>query len=81
MQAISSTTTTINRAGGADLNADQISVGGDVTGRDKIIQIHAAAGATVIVGESGSASVETDASMPADNAAANQPPPPPAALA
>jgi hypothetical protein len=45
--------TITNRAGGADLNADQINVGGDVTGRDKIIQIHAEAGATVIVGQTG----------------------------
>jgi hypothetical protein len=46
-------TTTIDRSGGADLSADQVNVGGDVTGRDKIIQIHAEAGATVIVGQSG----------------------------
>jgi hypothetical protein len=50
----------INRTGGVDLNADQIDVGGDITGRDKIIQIHAEAGATVYVG----------------GAAANQPPNP-----
>ena len=41
------------KAGGTDLTADQIIVGGDVTGRDKIIQIKAEAGATVIVGETG----------------------------
>ena len=52
MQAISASTATINRSGGADLSAEQISVGGDVTGRDKIIQIKAEAGATVIVGQS-----------------------------
>jgi hypothetical protein len=46
-------TTTTDRSGGTDLNADQISVGGDVTGRDKIIQIKAEAGATVIVGQTG----------------------------
>ena len=39
-----------NRSGGANLNADQISVGGDIAGRDKIIQIHAEAGATVYLG-------------------------------
>ena len=44
---------TTDRSGGADLTADQISVGGDVTGRDKIIQIHAEAGATIIVGQTG----------------------------
>jgi len=64
----------INRAGGADLNADQISVGGDVTGRDKIIQIHAEAGAAVYFGQTGPASVKID-----DKAAASQPPSPPAA--
>ena len=46
-------TTTTDRSGGADLSADQITVGGDVTGRDKIIQIKAEAGATVIVGQTG----------------------------
>jgi hypothetical protein len=40
----------INQSGGADLNAEQISIGGDITGRDKIIQIHAEAGATVYLG-------------------------------
>jgi hypothetical protein len=53
MQAITTGTAAINRSGGADLNAGQINVGGDVTGRDKIIQIHAEAGATVIVGQTG----------------------------
>ncbi len=53
MQAISTSMTASNRSGGADLNAGQISVGGDVTGRDKIIQIKAEAGATVIVGQPG----------------------------
>ena len=45
--------TAIDRSDGADLNADQVTVGGDVTGRDKIIQIKAEAGATVIVGQTG----------------------------
>ena len=53
MQAISASTPAINRSGGADLNADQITIGGDITGRDKIIQIHAEAGATVYVGQTG----------------------------
>ncbi len=53
MQAISTSMTTVSRSGGADLSADQINVGGDVTGRDKIIQIKAEAGATVIVGQTG----------------------------
>lgn len=44
---------TTDRSGGADLNAEQINVGGDVTGRDKIIQIRAEAGATIIVGQAG----------------------------
>ena len=44
---------TTDRSGGADLNAEQINVGGDVTGRDKIIQIRAEAGATIIVGQTG----------------------------
>ncbi len=53
MQAIISSVTMINRSGGADLNADQINVSGDVTGRDKmIISIQAEPGATVIVGQS-----------------------------
>jgi hypothetical protein len=60
MQAISASTAAINRAGGADLNADQINVGGDVTGRDKIIQIHAEAGATVYVGQAGPVPVPID---------------------
>ena len=60
MQAITTSTTTINRSGGADLNADQINVGGDVTGRDKIIQIKAEAGATVYIGQTGSSPVKID---------------------
>ena len=63
MQAISASTTTINRSGGADLNADLIDVGGDVTGRDKIIQIKAEAGATVIVGQAG-ATVQPNSTSP-----------------
>ena len=53
---------------GADLNADQISVGGDVTGRDKIIQIKAEAGATVYIGQTGPAPVQIDddAALPAE---------------
>jgi hypothetical protein len=46
-------TTTLDLSGGADLTADQINVGGDVTGRDKIIQIKAEAGATVYIGQGG----------------------------
>jgi hypothetical protein len=68
MQAVSASTA-INRPGGTDLNADQINVGGDITGRDKIIQIKAEAGATVYVGQPGSVPVKID------NEAANQPPP------
>ncbi len=49
-----------NRAGGADLSADQINVGGDVTGRDKIISIHAEAGATVYIGPTGAAPIKID---------------------
>jgi hypothetical protein len=64
----------INRSGGADLNADQISVGGDVTGRDKIIAIHAEAGAAVYIGQTGPASVKID-----NEAAASQSPTPPVA--
>jgi hypothetical protein len=53
-------TSTIDRSGGTDLNADQVNVGGDVTGRDKIIQIHAEAGATVYIGQASSTSVNVD---------------------
>ena len=63
MLAISASITTVNRSGGADLNAEQISVGGDVTGRDKIIQIKAEAGATVIVGQPG-VTVQTSGTSP-----------------
>ncbi len=35
-------------------------MGGDVTGRDKIIQIKAEAGATVYIGQPGPVSVKTD---------------------
>ncbi len=54
MQALNSISSTPQvRSGGVDLNADQSSVGGDVTGRDKmIISIQAEPGATVIVGQS-----------------------------
>ncbi len=38
------------RSGGATLDGNQVTVGGDVVGRDKIISIHAEPGATVIVG-------------------------------
>jgi hypothetical protein len=66
-------TMTSDRSGGVDLNADQINVGGDVAGRDKIIQIHAEAGATVYVGQIGSASVKLDdeADRPAGDPAAS----------
>ena len=67
-------TSRINRSGGADLNADEINVGGDITGRDKIIQIHADAGATVYLGHAESASVRAN-----DHVAVDQPPPAPAA--
>jgi hypothetical protein len=60
IQAIGASMTTANRSGGADLNAEQISVGGDVTGRDKIIQIKAEAGATVYIGQTGSSPVKID---------------------
>jgi hypothetical protein len=65
MQAITASATPINRTGGADLNAEQISVGGDVTGRDKIIQIKAEAGATLYIGQTGSTSVKMDDGDPA----------------
>ena len=73
MQAISASTTTINRSGGTDLNAEQINVGGDVTGRDKIIQIHAEAGATVYVGQAGPvpASIDDGAALPPGDPAAS----------
>jgi hypothetical protein len=59
MQALSNSSM-INRSGGADLQADQINVGGDVVGRDKIIQIHAQAGATVLVGATDAALLQPD---------------------
>ena len=49
-----------NRAGGADLTADQINVGGDIAGRDKIISIHAEAGATVYVGSTSAVPLKLD---------------------
>jgi hypothetical protein len=66
-------TSTTDRSGGADLDAGQINVGGDVTGRDKIIQIKAEAGATVYIGQPGPVSVKTDdgAALPADKPAAS----------
>jgi hypothetical protein len=66
-------TSTTDRSGGADLDAGQINVGGDVTGRDKIIQIKAEAGATVYIGQTGPASVQTDggAALPVDQPAAS----------
>jgi hypothetical protein len=67
MQAISANTPSVNRSGGTDLNADQVNVGGDVTGRDKIIQIHAEAGATVVIGQTGSIPSPSGATMPADD--------------
>ena len=72
--ALAGAGSTINtRAGGADLNAEQINVDGDVTGRDKIIQIHAEAGATVYIGQAGSAStpIVNEADGPADDPAAS----------
>jgi hypothetical protein len=70
MQALGSlNTTAASRSGGADLNADQISVSGDVTGRDKIISVRAEAGATVYIGQTGSTVVKSDesAALPADD--------------
>ena len=49
-----------HRSGGADLNAEQMNVSGDVTGRDKIVQIHAEAGANVYIGQTGTPSVKID---------------------
>lgn len=69
MQALSDSSM-INRSGGADLNADQINVGGDVTGRDKIISIHAEAGATVYIGQTNAASAK-----PSDVATGQSPSP------
>jgi hypothetical protein len=43
-------TSVTNQSGGADLNAEEITVGGDVVGRDKVTQIHVEAGATVYFG-------------------------------
>jgi len=62
---------TTDQSGGADLDAGQINVGGDVTGRDKIIQIKAEAGATVYIGQPGPVSVKADdgAALPADKPA------------
>jgi hypothetical protein len=67
-----------NQSGGADLNADQITVGGDVVGRDKIMQagghiIIAKEGATVIIGDESAAKIKADeflppASLPSDTA-------------
>jgi hypothetical protein len=56
-------TATADQSGGADLNADQINVGGDIVGRDKIMQagghiIIAQEGATVIVGQSATDSIQ-----------------------
>jgi hypothetical protein len=64
-------TSTTDQSGGADLDAGQINVGGDVTGRDKIIQIKAEAGATVYIGQPGPVSVKADdgAALPADKPA------------
>jgi hypothetical protein len=49
------TPATSSRSGGVDIHSGQTHVGGDVTGRDKIVSagghiIHAGAGATVIIG-------------------------------
>ncbi len=57
---VSASSAIANRAGGADLSADQINVGGDVTGRDKIISIHAEAGATVYIGPTSAAPIKID---------------------
>ena len=73
MQALGSlNTAAATRSGGADLTADQISVSGDVTGRDKIISVHAQAGATVYIGQPGSTAVKNDesAALPADDSTA-----------
>jgi hypothetical protein len=71
MQALGGLTTAATRSGGADLSADQISVSGDVTGRDKIISVHAEAGATIYIGQPGPApsKVDDDAVLPADDSA------------
>jgi hypothetical protein len=51
--AMQEATGAANRSGGADLDADEINVHGDMIGRDKVIQIHAEAGATVYIGQAG----------------------------
>ncbi len=43
------------QSGGVNVEDGQVSASGDVVGRDKIISIHAEAGATVIVGQPSSA--------------------------
>ncbi len=73
MQALGSlNNAAVSRSGGADLTADQISVSGDVTGRDKIISVHAEAGATVYIGQAGSTAAKSDegAALPADDSTA-----------
>jgi len=54
------------RSGGADLDGNHITVGGDVVGRDKIISIHAETGATVIIGPSTSVPAPTNTSSSED---------------
>ncbi len=68
--------TASQHSGGVDVDAGQVDIGGDVIGRDKIESagghiIHAAAGATVVIGER---LVEVG-EAPADEAPAPGPPP------
>jgi hypothetical protein len=60
MQALYNSTSQVNRSGGADLNADQINVDGDVTGRDKIMQ----AGGHIIIAKEGATVIVSQADQP-----------------
>jgi hypothetical protein len=51
-------------SGGVDVKAEQVSVGQDVVGRDKIVTVHAEPGATVIIGQQPSPQFEPSASEP-----------------
>ncbi len=74
MQTITANFATTTRSGGADLNADEINVHGDLVGRDKVISVHAEAGAIVYLGSADSTAIKVDggATQSTDDSASHQ---------
>jgi hypothetical protein len=63
----------VNQSGGVSLEANNVTVGQDVVGRDKIINFHVEAGATVIVDQAGGAIWQPDIAARLDESVVDNP--------